>query len=138
MLKMLAICRKIADDLKCSIPDLAIEELPTYVQGMYYPSYKRLVISYDSLNSDIPTLIAILAHEMRHHWQNEVGKLRTNDSVRTLLWGGKEYLQSWGGSVLCKATGANVSYDELPWEIDANNYASNYCAQLAKKETKTC
>jgi len=138
MLKMLAICRKIANDLNCTIPDLVVEDLPKYIRGIYNPTSRRVVISYETFNDDIPSLIAVLAHEMRHHWQHQVGKLKVDDTIKSLLWEGEEYLQSCDGAIYYKTTGTHVSYDSLPWEIDANNYATDYCTRLAKKETKVC
>jgi hypothetical protein len=138
MLKMLAICRQIANDLDCTIPDLVVEDLPKYIQGYYNPTSKRLVISYDVFNGDIPSLIAVLAHEMRHHWQHQVGKLKVDDTIKTRSWEGEEYTQTSFGVTYCKTTNSSVRYVDLPWEIDANNYAAEYCTRLANKEKKVC
>jgi hypothetical protein len=133
MLKLLAICTKIAKDLKCSTPDLIVDELDRYVKAFYTPARSSITVSYDTLNSDLSELIAVLAHEMRHHWQYEVGELKILDKPKsTILWRGQTYC-ILNGCVFLRDTQEVIPYHNQPWEIDANNYAASYLTRLANK-----
>jgi hypothetical protein len=133
---MLAICRKIANDLNCTIPDLVVDDMPKHVSAFYTPALGTLTVSYDVFNSDLATLTAVLAHEMRHHWQHTTRALEAIGPNR-IRWQNDIYY-SFSGTVMLMKKEEVVPYHKLPWEVDANNYAADYCTRLAKKETKAC
>ena len=129
---------QIAKDLGISIPKIRFGKLPMYCNGQYRPENNEIVLSRDALlwftASD---LINLLAHEIRHYWQCTTNILDINLELCQLTWEGSVYEMRAGGmSAWLYGKDGNttlVSYEEFPWEHDANNYAVEYVSRIQQE-----
>ncbi len=130
MEELLAICGPIAQDLKCTIPNLIVKKCILGLQGMYCASIRTITINAELLK-DLrykEFLIKTIAHEMRHHWQYESGMLKQQDNY--LVWKGEDFAIIFG--TIWNMEGRNINYHEYPWEIDANQYSEQYLERQSK------
>jgi hypothetical protein len=80
-------------------------------------------------------VLRIIAHELRHRWQFQNGKLAVEKNDKEVIW-------KWDGVVMpcthISKEGVPEGYDLQPWESDANEYARiaiNKFSHLVKEYT---
>jgi long-subunit acyl-CoA synthetase (AMP-forming) len=82
-------------------------------------------------NHKIHNMLKTIAHELRHVYQYERGMLVQNDTTRT--WNKIVYTNQHVRELFS----TNPSgYTNLPWELDAETYATNSVAAFLQKYSK--
>lgn len=68
-----------------------------------------------------------IAHELRHWWQYNAGK------ISFFIQFGNECTGDWDGITVSKLCLTHEDYCQLPWEKDANEYAAEVCTRLLNR-----
>lgn len=98
-------------------PKIVMEEYTGQLYGGYYDVVKKLIVAVFNPDWGEQELVSILAHEYRHHVQNELGMYKQlNSFIRTDLEYEKQI--KW-------------YFNTFDWEMDALVYQNKY----AKSET---
>lgn len=114
-----------------ALDTVTVRLTPSATESAFYNhGFGAVCINLDEPASTGLSIVAIIAHELRHQYQYERGWL-----MGFGRWGNL-YSGRWHGELVARRIDNQEAYEQLPWEQDANAFADSYCAQFETTERR--